>query len=54
MFSIARAFLRDTSGMSAIEYGLISSLVFLTILGTVGALGTKLSSSYVRISTSLS
>ena len=35
---IAR-FLRDESGTTAIEYGLIASLIFLVILTAVGATG---------------
>jgi pilus assembly protein Flp/PilA len=34
-------FLRDESGATAIEYGLIASLVFLVIVGSVTAFGAR-------------
>jgi pilus assembly protein Flp/PilA len=37
------AFLRDESGATAIEYGLIIALVFLTILGALTAFGNATS-----------
>ncbi len=37
----ALAFLRDRSGATAIEYGLIVSLIFLAILGSVTAFSTN-------------
>jgi pilus assembly protein Flp/PilA len=35
------AFARDERGATAIEYGLICSLIFLVIVGSVTAFGTK-------------
>ena len=37
----ALAFLRDRSGATAIEYGLIISLIFLAVLGSMTAFGTN-------------
>ena len=34
-----RRFLRDQSAVTAIEYGLMTALIGLTIIGTVGAAG---------------
>ena len=38
---MVKAFRRDESGATAIEYGMIASLVFLVILTSVTAFGTK-------------
>ncbi len=38
----ALQFLRSDSGATAIEYGLVASLIFLTIVGAVGTLGTSI------------
>lgn len=37
-----KAFLRDETGATAIEYGLIAALLAVVICGAVTALGTKL------------
>jgi pilus assembly protein Flp/PilA len=37
----ALAFLRDRRGTTAIEYGLIVSLIFLIVVGSMTAFGTK-------------
>ena len=36
-------FLKDESGATAIEYGLIASLIAVVIIGAVTSVGTKLS-----------
>jgi Flp pilus assembly pilin Flp len=38
-FGALRRFLDDESAVSAIEYGLMTALIGLTIIGTVGAAG---------------
>jgi pilus assembly protein Flp/PilA len=43
--AIAR-FLRDRSGATAIEYGLIAALIAVALLGTLAAFGTNLSALY--------
>lgn len=48
-----RRFLRDESGVSAIEYGLLAALVALAIVGGAGALGTDLNSVFSAIGTKL-
>jgi pilus assembly protein Flp/PilA len=45
---------RNTSGATAVEYGLIVSLIFLVILGAVTAFGTKSTGMYNSISTAIS
>jgi pilus assembly protein Flp/PilA len=46
-------FLKDQSGATAIEYGLIAALVAVVIVTAVGAMGTKLSSTFVNVTNSL-
>jgi pilus assembly protein Flp/PilA len=48
-----RAFLKDDSGATAIEYGLIASGVALAIIAVVNGLGTKLNTKFASISTQL-
>ncbi|UFZ03954.1 Flp family type IVb pilin [Bradyrhizobium ontarionense] len=46
-------FLRDESGATAIEYGLIAAGISLAIIAAVNGLGTSLSSKFESINTSL-
>ena len=46
-------FIRDESGATAIEYGLIAALIAVVIIGGVGAVGTKLSTTFGTINTNL-
>ncbi len=46
-------FLRDNSGATAIEYGLIAAGVALAIIAVVNGLGTKLNTKFGSISSSL-
>jgi pilus assembly protein Flp/PilA len=45
---------RDESGATAIEYGLIVSLIFLAIIGGVSLFATNENSMYTRISNAVS
>jgi pilus assembly protein Flp/PilA len=47
------AFLNDETGATAIEYGLIAALIAVVIITGVTAVGTKLSSTFDNLSTSL-
>jgi pilus assembly protein Flp/PilA len=49
---IAR-FVKDESGATAIEYGLIAAGISLAIIAAVNSLGTALSSKFSAISSSL-
>lgn len=49
----ATAFAGDTSGASAIEYGLVAAGIALAISLTVGNVGTNLSSMFSSIATKL-
>jgi pilus assembly protein Flp/PilA len=46
-------FLRDESGATAIEYGLIAALIAVVIIGAVTVVGTKLSTTFSTVSTSI-
>ena len=46
-------FLKDTSGATAIEYGLIAALIAVVVISAVTKLGTNLSSKFNKIATSI-
>ena len=46
--------LRDESGVTAIEYGIIASLVAIAALTAMRGLGTKLSSNFSTVASNLS
>ncbi|MEO8300578.1 MAG: Flp family type IVb pilin [Rhizomicrobium sp.] len=46
-------FIRDESGATAIEYGLIAALIAVVIITGVTAVGTNLSATFESLSTSL-
>jgi pilus assembly protein Flp/PilA len=46
-------FLKDESGATAIEYGLIAAGISVAIITVVGTLGTKLNTTFTSISTKL-
>lgn len=47
--SLARRFKHDRSGVTALEYGLIASLVAIAIISGVSLLGTDLSTEFSYI-----
>jgi pilus assembly protein Flp/PilA len=47
------AFLKNESGATAIEYGLIAAGISIAIIATVNALGTQLNTTFTSISTQL-
>ncbi len=49
MNQVLSRFLKDENGASAIEYALIASLIAVAIVGSVTAIGTKLSALYADI-----
>jgi pilus assembly protein Flp/PilA len=53
MTKLLSRFAKDESGATAIEYGLIAAGISLAIIAAVNGLGTKLSSKFSDISTSL-
>jgi pilus assembly protein Flp/PilA len=50
---ILRKFLKDESGATAIEYGLIAALIAVVIITAVTAVGTALSTTFNNISGSV-
>jgi pilus assembly protein Flp/PilA len=53
MKNLVSRFVADQSGATAIEYGLIAALIAVVIIGTITAIGTKLSSKFNSISGNL-
>ena len=53
MIRVLKAFLADESGATAIEYGLIAAGIALAIISVVNGLGSKLSTKFAAINTSL-
>jgi pilus assembly protein Flp/PilA len=47
------AFLKDETGATAIEYGLIAAGISVVIIASVNAIGSKLNSTFQLISDSL-
>ena len=47
-------FIRDESGATAIEYGLIAALIAVVIITAVTAVGTQLSNTFNNVKTALS
>ena len=48
------AFLKDESGATAIEYGLIAAGISVVIIAAVQSVGTQLNTTFTSISTALS
>ncbi len=46
-------FLRNESGATAIEYGLIAALIAVVVIGAITAVGTNLSSTFNTVSGSI-
>ena len=53
MKNLVSRFVKDESGATAIEYGLIAAGISIAIITAVNGLGTKLSTNFNTISTSL-
>ena len=53
MVRVFKKFLADESGATAIEYGLIAAGIALAIISVVNGLGSKLSTKFAAINTSL-
>jgi pilus assembly protein Flp/PilA len=50
MTNLISRFVRDESGATAIEYGLIAALIAVVIITAVTTLGTKLSATFGSVS----
>ena len=53
MNSFAKRFVKDESGATAIEYGLIAAGISVAIITVVNSLGSQLKSTFTNISTQL-
>ncbi len=53
MNNLFTRFVRDESGATAIEYGLIAALIAVVIIGTLQAVGTNLKTTFTSVSSSL-
>jgi pilus assembly protein Flp/PilA len=53
MKNLVSRFVKDESGATAIEYGLIAAGISLAIIAAVNTLGTKLSGTFTSVSSSL-
>jgi pilus assembly protein Flp/PilA len=51
--NIISRFVRDESGATAIEYGLIAALIAVVIIGAVRALGTQLQTTFGAVTAGL-
>lgn len=54
MSKFVTRFLKDESGATAIEYGLIAALIAVVIIGAVTALGTNISARFNQVATAMS
>jgi pilus assembly protein Flp/PilA len=53
MNKLVSRFMKDESGATAIEYGLIAALISVVIIGTLSVLGDNLDSTFQSISDEL-
>jgi pilus assembly protein Flp/PilA len=53
LWHLISEFLKDESGATAIEYGLIAAGIALAIIAVVNGLGTKLNNNFTSINTQL-
>jgi len=53
MVKSLKKFVANESGATAIEYALIASLIAVFIIGSLSALGTKLSSEFAEVGSAL-
>jgi len=53
MRSLVTRFLKDESGATAIEYGLIAALVAVAIIGGARALGTNIGGTFNNVSNAI-
>ena len=49
MKSIIAKFAKDESGATAIEYGLIASLISVALIAAAGTLGTNISNTFKKV-----
>jgi pilus assembly protein Flp/PilA len=53
MSNLVRSFVRDESGATSIEYGLIAAGISVAIIAVVQSLGSKLNATFTSVQTAL-
>jgi pilus assembly protein Flp/PilA len=53
MRKLLQSFVRNESGATAIEYGLIAALISVVIIGVLATIGTNLTTKFNQIATQL-
>ena len=53
MSKLVLRFLKDNSGVTALEYGLIAGLIAVVIIGAVTTLGTTVSGTFTKVSNAM-
>ncbi|WP_430911768.1 Flp family type IVb pilin [Methylobacterium sp. sgz302541] len=53
MRALTQRFLKDRSGATAIEYGMIAALIAVVVIAAIKGIGTKLNSKFTAISGNL-
>ena len=53
MSHLISRFVRDESGATAIEYGLIAALIAVVIIGALTAIGSKLTTTFSSVASNL-
>ena len=53
MLKFIRRFVKDEAGVTAIEYGLIASLIAVAIVVTVSVVGSDLNTTFQNVATNL-
>jgi pilus assembly protein Flp/PilA len=53
MSNLFSRFLKDESGATAIEYGLIAALIAVVIIGALQAVGGQLTTNFTAVATAL-
>jgi pilus assembly protein Flp/PilA len=54
MTNLVARFVKDESGATAIEYGLIAMLISVAVIAILGAIGTNLNTTFTSVNTALS
>jgi pilus assembly protein Flp/PilA len=53
MKALLARFMKDESGATAIEYGLIAALISVAVIGTYRSIGSRLNTTYGSVNTAL-
>jgi pilus assembly protein Flp/PilA len=53
MLSLISHLVKDESGVTAIEYGLVAALIAIAVISVLGTVGTNLSSTFSTVASNL-